>query len=452
LPRLAWFTVPPPNDAAAYDAGLLPHLLPSFDVDVFLERAAVRGDGDAPFGAHDFVWKHAQRPYDLVVYQLDGTPAHDYLWAYLARYPGLVVLHDGLLHRGRARRLVADRRLEDYRREFRYSHPDVSMAIAELEIAGLLGPMIDRWPMRRVVTASARMVAVHGEALAGEIREEDPACPVAVVDPGVRSASPAPGARDAIRGRHGIDGDAVLFLAFETTSAARWPQAVRAFEALGDLPVRTHLLGIGAAGASAGGGAAGRITVCAPVTDEEWPDYLAAADACLCLAWPPRPAPLNWLRCLAAGLPTVIVDAAGLADVPSCDPRGWAVLHAPPAAASRSDWPRPPAPACLSIDILDEQHSLALALGRLATDPAFRSRIGNSARALWEARFTAERLAASWRTLVADACAAPPRADALSGLPAHFRSNGLEHAATLLRRDGFPDTALASVWAREPTL
>ena len=41
------------------------------------------------FNAHDFVWKHQRAPYDLVVYQLGNARWHDYMWAYLAAYPGL---------------------------------------------------------------------------------------------------------------------------------------------------------------------------------------------------------------------------------------------------------------------------------------------------------------------------------------------------------------------------
>ena len=53
------------------------------------------------FIAHDFVWKQQRAPYDLIVYQLGNAPWHDYMWAYLAAFPGLVVLHDGRLHHAR---------------------------------------------------------------------------------------------------------------------------------------------------------------------------------------------------------------------------------------------------------------------------------------------------------------------------------------------------------------
>ena len=91
--RVAWFSPMPPSRSgiAAYSAEVLP-LLAGRDntVDVFI-------DENAP----DFVWKHRRNPYDLTVFQLGNASCHDYIWAYLFRYPGLVVLHDAQLHQAR---------------------------------------------------------------------------------------------------------------------------------------------------------------------------------------------------------------------------------------------------------------------------------------------------------------------------------------------------------------
>ena len=61
------------------------------------------------------------------------------MWAYLARYPGLVVLHDARLHHARARSLLNQQRFDDYRREFRYDHPDAPAGFAEYAVEGLGG-------------------------------------------------------------------------------------------------------------------------------------------------------------------------------------------------------------------------------------------------------------------------------------------------------------------------
>ena len=72
------------------------------------------------------MWKHRRNEYDLAVFQLGNAGCHDYMWGYLFRYPGLVVLHDAQLHQARALALTRrwKPRREDYLAEFRANHPD----------------------------------------------------------------------------------------------------------------------------------------------------------------------------------------------------------------------------------------------------------------------------------------------------------------------------------------
>lgn len=81
--RIAWFrnTTPDTTDALDAAALLIDQLRSSHDVDVITES-----------GAHDFVWQHLQRSWDLCVYELDNSPAHEFIQAYLVNYPGVVML------------------------------------------------------------------------------------------------------------------------------------------------------------------------------------------------------------------------------------------------------------------------------------------------------------------------------------------------------------------------
>ena len=76
-------------------------------------------------------------------------------------------------------------------------------------------------------------------------------------------------------------------------------------------------------------GLADRVTVTGYVDDDALPEYLAAVDVCLNLRWPTgRETSAAWLRCLAAGKPTIITDLAHTADVPSLDLRTMTVASA----------------------------------------------------------------------------------------------------------------------------
>src|SRR5260221_8765531 len=112
--RLAWFSPLPParSGIAAYSDELLPLLDANHTIDRFPEARA-----------HDFVWMARRDPYDLVVYQLGNAPCHDYMWAYLAAFPGLVVLHDATLPHARPPQLLQGPRPYDYPPEFASDHP-----------------------------------------------------------------------------------------------------------------------------------------------------------------------------------------------------------------------------------------------------------------------------------------------------------------------------------------
>ena len=115
--------------------------------------------------------------------------------------------------------------------------------------------------------------------------------------------------------------------------------------------------------------------------DDDFTDHLAACDVSVNLRWPTaREMSGPWLRALAAGRPTIIIDLAHMADVPALDPRTWTVAP----LGSPSD--ALPTPVTVAIDVLDEDHSLRLAMLRLANDPDLRDRLGVAAREYLAAR------------------------------------------------------------------
>ena len=128
------------------------------------------------------------------------------MWAYLARYPGLVVLHDPRLHHARARQLLSRRRFDDYRHEFWYDHPDARRDFVEYAVEGLGGP-ISTWSMLRVVMRTARLVAVHNPRVAADLRDEYPGArgrDDSSRPPG--GSLPDPAARERVRAALGVPG------------------------------------------------------------------------------------------------------------------------------------------------------------------------------------------------------------------------------------------------------
>jgi glycosyltransferase involved in cell wall biosynthesis len=449
MPRLAWFTPLPParSGVAAYNAEVLPLLRRDHDIDMFVDRPSP----DA-ISAHDFVWKNLQAPYDLVVYQLGNSPAHDYMWPYMTRHSGLVVLHDAQLHHSRAKALLGRQRIAEYREELRFSHPEAPPGIADLVIANLAGLLFYHWPMVGVAVRSARVVAVHSGRLRNDLAAEFGSTPfelirMGVSDPGISTGAAERGSAE-VRAKLGLPPDGVVFAAFGgVTPEKRIRQAIRALAAIGPDRHRAHLVLVGeragyynAREDARTHGVEDRVRLTGYVPDEDLAAYLDAADVCLCLRWPTtRETSAAWLRCLAAGKPTISTDLVHNDDTPSLDPRTWTTARAanPPGGADAADSREA---VCVSIDILDEDHSLALAMRRLARDGRLRAQLGLRARAWWERTHTLQHMAGDYRRVIAQALEAP-RPD-LSALPAHLRADGTRLARAIIEAVGAREDVL----------
>jgi glycosyltransferase involved in cell wall biosynthesis len=444
--RLAVFSPLPPTRSgiADYAVELLGILGARHQVDVFVasqEEREAWPSGRSPFrvrDAHDFVWARLRTPYDLAVYQMGNAWCHDYMWPYLFKWPGLVVLHDAHLHHARAWSLLRRRRQGDYRAELAFNHPTLSPDSAEIGLSGFGGPLYYFWPMLRSVVTSARAVAVHNARLAADLAAEFPATPVRALPMGVADPGRSSQGAAAIRDRHGFGPEHVVLAAFGgITPEKRVTPILQALAVTRAHQPGVRLLLVGQPMPHFDALAEARalavddlVTIAGYVDDAELPAYLAASDVVLSLRWPSaRETSASWLRAIAAGRPTVVTDLAQQADLPLLDPRSWTLVHAQPTLARLE-------PVAVGIDILDEQHSLTLALKRLATDEALRRRLGEAARAHWASAHRLEQMATVYDAVMAEAAAAP---DPTPSLPSHLRQDGGELARQLLT--AFPEAA-----------
>jgi glycosyltransferase involved in cell wall biosynthesis len=446
------------------------------------------------YSAHDFVWRHRAEPYDLTIYQVGNSSHHDYMWPYLFRYPGFTVLHDVHLHHARAAALLRTRRSDDFRAEFAANHPDVSADLAELAVAGFDNQLYYSWPMCRLILEASRLTAVHSPPMAAHLREQFGGAHITTIRlaHGERlGADRIARARARVRRSYGITDEAVLFGVFGgLTPDKRIPQILDAVAAVVPYAPSAHLL---LAGASARHydvvtdvrqrGLEDRVTITGYLaTDRELTDCIAACDVSLNLRWPTaREMSGPWLRALAAARPTITIDLAHLVDVPSIDPRTWrvnaragirgpgsgirntapghhltAAAHQnpdhgsrttdPDSVAGRSDpgsrIPDPdpdPDPVTIAIDILDEDHSLRLAMRRLATDAALRASLGAAAQRYWDAEHSMARMVEDYERALAEAAALPaPKVE----LPAHLVNDG-----DRLLKELLSDFGVLDVWS-----
>ena len=508
--RLAWFSPLPPvhSGICAYSVDALQGLVAHHQVHLFVDDPVWHAAGGrlhagqgpfivplpGPLGlplyrAFDFPVRHEQAPYDLVVYQLGNAACHRYMWPYLLEWPGLVVLHDAALHHARAQALLADRRADDHRAEFRFNHPGVDPRVADFVVAGLQGSPYYLWPMLRTVLSRARAVAVHGAPLRARLAEEFPDTPfttisMGVPDPwenaerstpnaersgtgnrqpasganaerGTQNAEGQPGTRPAAALRAGSENRpylpheaAALSTARDRTSKAedRPTRAVvlsafglitpekrilpilRALAAIRDEAPHARLRLVGEIGEHyalwqdvARTGTRDLVEVTGYVDDDTLAAELRAADVCLCLRWPTaHETSASWLRCLAAGKPTIVPDQLTAVSVPTLDPRHWQLKHTRDDAASVFQPPDASRAVAVSVELNDEEAMLRQALRRLVADPELRATLGRRAREWWEAHHTVARMHREYLAAL-DWATAQPAPDWPADAPPHLR-------------------------------
>jgi glycosyltransferase involved in cell wall biosynthesis len=424
---------PSRSGIAAYSSEILPLLRTRHElVDVFVDRSPAKRETGV-WSAHDYVWKRRRNAYDLTVFQLGNAACHDYMWAYLFRYPGLVVLHDAQLHQARALSLTrGQHRRDDYREEFHANHPAAPADLGDLFLAGLGEGLYQHWPHIRLVVERARMTVVHNARVRDDLAERYPGALFDAIEMGVKGCEvrgargEVQGATSDVRAKHGLTDDAIVVAAFGgLTPEKRIGPLIRAVRAVSHRHPNIHLLLVGAEHKHFDVRAAAqqariddRVHITGYVADEDLPAYLAATDICACLRWPTnRETSASWLRCLAAGRPTLITELTHLVDVPALDPHSWR-----PRRGSGDD------AIAVSIDVLDEANSLRVALDRLADDPESRAVLGKAAHDWWSRHHRLESMADHYDRVMSRAATLP---EPHPTLPRHLTANGSAKAHTL---------------------
>ena len=151
---------------------------------------------------------------------------------------------------------------------------------------------------------------------------------------------------------------------------------------------------------------------------------LDKADVVIATNWPPADDSTLAIAGMAAGKAVVIVETEHTAGWPALDPQTW----------QPRGWARD-RPILVSVDPRDEEHSLSLALRRLANDAQLRRDLGRAAHAWWREHATVDQAVRAWRSILDEAGSlGPPRRP--DNWPRHLTADGTERARELLGEFG----------------
>jgi glycosyltransferase involved in cell wall biosynthesis len=303
--NLAMLTPLPPtrSGVAHYASMLLPALA---------ERAAVR--------AFDSLDGYRRDQYDNVIYQLGNNPHHEVMYAEAMREPGVVVLHDLVLHHLIVEMTLARGDVEGFVAALEANHGPAGVAWARGRAAGIHTEMGNfLLPASIEVARRAKAVIVHNEYARERLQSFGVTTPIHLVPhpyvPETRTFD-----RDALRTHLGIPHDARVlgFFGF-LTSAKRAEVVLEAFRLARARDAKLALLIVGEPAPNIDPRTFEEegIVMTGYVADDEFPAYYAAADRFVNLRYPSAGETSGTLiRALDAGKPVAVSDYAQFAELP----------------------------------------------------------------------------------------------------------------------------------------
>lgn len=174
--RLAFFSPLPPSASgiASYVVDLLGILPDAWDIELFGPEADTAEVAGRPaYVLQRWEERQAAEPFDLNVYHVGNNALHATTLPYVKDHPGLLVLHDAVLHPSRAATFLAADDMAAYRDALEASPVADARRIVDVVGAGLGGPSI-YWNEALVadLVAASRHTVVHGRLLARWLRAQ----------------------------------------------------------------------------------------------------------------------------------------------------------------------------------------------------------------------------------------------------------------------------------------
>jgi hypothetical protein len=322
--------------------------------------------------AHDFIRLDFRAPFDLCVFELSDTSQHAFVWPYLLHVPGVLRLRSLSLHTSRA---------EALRRQHREGDRVLELAFGDRGL--ITAPVI-----------ASRMTVVSDAYAAAALQRAYSAARVRVAPLGIG---------DQVRGQ---------------VSGRILHQSQGLTPSVGSLNSSRSALIQRALGRARNAGA--RLALFSGSAES----VLENADILVVAVWPPADELPTALAGMAARRPVIVLETESTAGWPALDPQTW----------QPRGWTGQP-PIVVSIDPRDEEHSLALALRRLAADAALRDALGSAAYEWWRHNATLDHAVQAWRSILAEARTLTPAARP-PNWPRHLTADGTEHARELLAEFG----------------
>lgn len=242
--KIAYFSPLPPSRSgiADYSAELLPSLAGWAEVTVFTDRHDRSSIGVVDTRPErDYLLASAD--YGVPLYQMGNSDQHEAIYDLLLQYPGIVVLHDFILHHFFHNRTVGRADWTAYELEMGYkTGRDGRLLVRAIQAGEAEVPLFEVALNERVIDAAVGMI-VHSHFVAERIRQRRPDIPLAVI-PALVEIRPG----QSLRGNLDLAEEAVLFGSFGLITAEKHTDlALRSFSDMRRRLSHAHYLLVGEA-------------------------------------------------------------------------------------------------------------------------------------------------------------------------------------------------------------
>lgn len=261
--------------------------------------------------------------YTAIIYQMGNSPAHAYIYKQMLGHPGVVVMHEFVLHHLRMWMALNSGRRKEYLRLMEDRYGIEGLEAARRVLLGQFPEALFSYPLSDEAISNAKGVIVHSQHMADLVRGVRSDVPLSVVPMGV-PLTPIISKAEA-RKRLSLDPDLFLITSVgHLNPYKRVSVTLRAFKSLlMEVPNSLYLL-VGSRSPNYDPtrqiemlGLSDKVKITGYVSASDLALYLAASDVCLNLRHPTAgETSASLLRIMGAGVPTLVSRTGSFEELP----------------------------------------------------------------------------------------------------------------------------------------
>jgi glycosyltransferase involved in cell wall biosynthesis len=380
---------PVPSGISDYSEDLLPYLAQYADITLYHDSGVTPSNPQLTTHLNvrpitSLLADQQRQPYDAIIYHMGNSTAHCQIWDVAQQLPGVIVLHDLVVHHFMLQYYATHRNdIGAYQQLVAQHYGAAGERVATRMLRGVFDDAVFEMPLCQPILAHATALISHSQYVVDAVQPLAPNLTTAVVPMGVPLLPDSDVAH--LRAQLNLGDDAFIMASFgHVNPYKRTDQVLRALRTLRRAGINAHYVIVGSISPKVAldtlvrrTGTSGAVHVTGYVSANEFNAYVALADVCINLRHPTAgETSASLLRLLAAGKPTFVTASGSFNEIPST-----AAIHIP----------------------LDKSESefLETALFLCQQRPDFRATLAANARAYVEQHHTLAQSAAAYMQFLA---------------------------------------------------